>query len=287
MSRTADGKTSHDLTGALCVFLAAMFFSIGGLCIKVIPWSPLAINGARNLIASAVTGLYLRAARHRIRINRPVLIGAVSTMGTTTLFTIANKLTTAANAIVLQFTAPVFVIIFMALIFGVKPKRMEILTCGAVFLGVAVFFADGIRAGNTTGNVTAILSGMCYAGVFMMNTAKGADAVSSCFLSQLISGLIFAPLCLRETDFSRPVLATVLILGVVQVGVAYILFSIGIRRTNAVTASLIAGLEPVMNPIWVALFYGENVSLPAIVGAAIVIGAILIYNVRTAVPQSG
>ena len=286
MNELSAPKTTQNLTGTICVFLASMFFSFGGLCVKLVPWSPLAINGARNMIAAVVTGLFLLLTHHRIRINRPVIIGALSTMGATSFFTVANKLTTAANTIVLQFTAPVFVIIFMALFFHTKPRRIDIITCAAVFFGVCIFFVDGIQAGNTLGNVTAILSGICYAGVFMMNTAKEADALSSCFLAQLVSGIIYTPLCLKETDFSRSVLLIVLFLGVIQVGIAYILLSVGIRRTNAVTASLIAGLEPVMNPIWVAFFYGENVSLPAIIGAVIVVGAILIYNVRTAAVQS-
>lgn len=269
-----------ERTGVLCVLLASVFFSIGGLCVKLIPWSPLAINGARNLIGAAVIGLYLLITHYRIRVNLPVIIGALSTMGVTTLFVMANKLTTAANAIVLQYTAPVFVIIFMALFFGVKPQRRDIFTCAAVFLGVCIFFVDGIRAGNMTGNLIAVLSGVCYAGVFMMNTAREADPISSCFLGQLAAGILFTPFCLGETDFSPSTIMIIVILGVVQVGLAYILLSVGIRRTNPVTASLITGLEPVMNPLWVAVFYGETISPFAMAGAVIVVGAILIYNVR-------
>ena len=274
-------KSGGRYAGAVCVFLASVFFSIGGLCMKMIPWSALAINGARNLLGSAVIGLYLLITRHRIRWSLPVFIGALSTMSVTTTFAAANKLTTAANAIVLQFTAPVFVILFMAILFRVKPTKGDILTCAAVFLGVCLFFVDGLRTGNLAGDLIAVLSGVCYAGVFMMNTAEKADAVSSVFLGQLAAGLLLTPFCLRETDFSVPVLATVLVLGVVQVGLAYLLLSVGIRRTGAVAASLISGLEPIMNPIWVALFYGERISGLAIVGAVIVVGAIVLYNVRT------
>ena len=271
--------------GTACVFLASLLFSIGGLCMKLIPWSALAINGARNLIGSLVIGVYLLVTRHKIRWSLPVLIGALSTMSVTTLFALANKLTTAANAIVLQFTAPAFVIVLMAVLFGVKPTKRDVLTCAAVFFGVGLFFVDGLRTGHLAGDLAAVLSGLCYAGVFMMNTAKKADAVSSCFLGQLAAGLIFTPFCLRETDFSPPVLATVLILGVFQVGLAYLLLSVGIRRTGAVTASLISGLEPILNPIWVALFYGERISRLAILGAVIVVGAIVLYNARTVMGQ--
>ena len=265
-----------------CVIAASVCFSTGGLFIKLIPWSGLAINGARNLIGAAVIGLYMLATHHRLVMNRTVAIGAVSMIGVTSLFALANKMTTAANAIVLQFTAPVFVILLMGLIYRSRPTRADLLTCAAVLLGVCLFFVDGIRAGNLPGNVIAVLSGVCYAGVFMMNTGKGADAISSSFWGQLTAGILFTPLCLRETDFSAPTLLAVLALGVIQVGGAYILFSEGIRCTPPVTASLITGLEPILNPLWVALFYGETLSPLSAVGAVIVVGGIVMYNVYRA-----
>ncbi len=275
-NQVSSGKERRSV---LFVFLASVCFSTGGLFIKLVPWSALAINGARNLIGAAVIGLYLLITRRKIVFNRRVLTGALSMIGVTTLFAVANKLTTAANTIVLQFTAPVFVILFMSLFYHQKPGRVDLVTCFLVLLGVVLFFVDGIQAGNLTGNIVAILSGVCYAGVFMMNTGKGADAISSCFLGQLTAGLVMTPLCFRETDFSLPVMAAVLALGIVQVGGAYILFSIGIRHTQAVTASLITGMEPIMNPLLVAAFYGEQVSALAVTGAVIVVCSILAYNV--------
>ena len=263
----------------LCVFLASVCFSTGGLFIKLVPWSPLAINGARNLIGAAVIGIYLLATRHRLVFSKRVLVGALSMIGVTTLFAVANKMTTAANTIVLQFTAPVFVILFMAVIYRQKPGRLDVIICFLVLLGVVLFFVDGIRAGNLAGNVIAILSGVCYAGVFMMNTGEKTDAISSCFLGQLAAGIIFTPLCLQETDFSFPVTAAVIALGVVQVGGAYILFSAGIRHTPAVTASLLTGMEPILNPLLVALFYGEHVSTLSVIGSVIVVCSILTYNI--------
>ena len=264
---------------ALCVFLASVCFSTGGLFIKLIPWSALSINGARNLIGAGVIGIYLLLTRRKILFNRRVLIGALSMIGVTTLFAVSNKLTTAANAIVLQFTAPVFVILFMAVLYKQKPGKADTVTCFAVLLGVVLFFVDGIQAGTLPGNVAAVLSGICYAGVFMMNTGKDADAISSCFIGQLAAGLIFTPLCFRETDFSSPVIAAILALGVIQVGGAYILFSIGIRHTPPVTASLITGMEPILNPLLVAVFYGEEVSALSIAGSVIVVFSIIAYNV--------
>ena len=269
----------------LFVFLASVCFSTGGLFIKLIPWNALAINGARNLIGALVIGSYLLITRRRIVFSRRVLIGALSMIGVTTFFVLANKMTTAANTIVLQFTAPVFVIIFMAVLYRQKPGKADLTVCFLVLLGVILFFVDGIRAGNLAGNLLAVLSGVCYAGVFMMNTGRNADAISSCFLGQLAAGLLFAPLCFRETDFSLPVLLPVLALGVVQVGVAYILFSIGIRNTPPVTASLITGMEPIMNPLLVAAFYGETITALSVAGSIIVVCSILAYNLWLAKKQ--
>ena len=272
-------KEKNHYGSLLCVFLASVCFSTGGLFIKIIPWNALAINGARNLVGACVIGIYLCIRRHRIVFSRQVFIGAASLIGVTSLFSISNKLTTAANAIVLQFTAPVFVILLMTIVYKAKPRKADILTCIAVFSGVCLFFVDGIQAGSWLGNVTAILSGICYAGVFMMNTGDHADALSSCFLGQLTAGILFSPLCAMETDFSASTTAAILALGIIQVGGAYVLLSEGIQKTPPVTASLITGLEPVMNPLWVAVFYGEKISLLSAAGSVIVISSIVIYNI--------
>ena len=266
----------------LFVFLASLCFSTGGLFIKLIPWSPLAINGARNLIGAAVIGIYLLITRHRIVFSRRVMIGALSMIGVTTLYAAANKLTTAANTIVLQFTAPVFVMLFMAVFYRQRPGRADLTVCILVLSGIVLFFIDGIQAGNLAGNILAVLAGVCYAGVFMMNTGKNADAISSCFLGQLAAGILFTPLCFQETDFSLPVVASVAALGIIQVGGAYILFSIGIRNTPPVAASLITGMEPILNPLLVAAFYGEHVSALSVAGCVIVVCSVLVYNLRLA-----
>ena len=113
--------------GTLCVFLAAVLYSIGGLFIKLIPWGGMAINGGRTAVALVVIGLYLKLTGHRPKMNLWVLVGALAVCGTNILFSIANKLTTAGNAIVLQFTAPIFVILFSVLFFGKRPQRLDML----------------------------------------------------------------------------------------------------------------------------------------------------------------
>ena len=269
--------------GIFYVLMAAVLFSIGGLCIKMVPWSPLAINGARNLISSIMIGIYLKMTHHKIVINPAVLFGAVCMTGVTTLYTIANKLTTAANTIVLQFTAPVFVIFFMWIFFKERPKRVDIIATAAVFAGILCFFIDGLSSGNMLGNIVAVLSGVAYAGVFMMNSLEKSDSLSSIFLGQALSAVTCIWFVFGETDFGVTAVGGILALGIFQVGLAYILMSKGLDEVPAVTASLTTAIEPILNPILVAIFYHEMITPLSFVGAVIVIIAVVGYNVLKAV----
>ena len=269
--------------GIFYVLMAAVLFSIGGLCIKMVPWSPLAINGARNLISSIMIGIYLKMTHHKIVINPAVLFGAVCMTGVTTLYTIANKLTTAANTIVLQFTAPVFVIFFMWIFFKERPKRVDIIATVAVFAGILCFFIDGLSSGNMLGNIVAVLSGVAYAGVFMMNSFEKSDSLSSIFLGQALSAVTCIWFVFGETDFGVTAVGGILALGIFQVGLAYILMSKGLDEVPAVTASLTTAIEPILNPILVAIFYHEMITSLSFVGAVIVIIAVVGYNVLKAV----
>lgn len=266
--------------GPLMMLGAALLFSIGGAIIKLIPWSPLAINGARNLIAAVVMGIYIRLTHHRLKFNKTVAFGAMCMFGVTTLFIIANKLTTAANAIILQYACPIWIILMMLAFFRKKPSRKDLLTMAVIFAGILCFFFDSLSGGSILGDLAAVVSGVFYAGVFLLNSFEDGDALSSMFFGQLACGVLLSPLTLRETTFSPVILAAVFVAGAIQIGLAYILFSEGTRYTNPVAASLIAAVEPIMSPVWVAIFWGEILSPLSLVGAAIVIGAVLAYNLK-------
>lgn len=270
---------SKNRSGTIFVFTAAVLYSIGGLCIKLIPWGGMSINGGRTAIALLVIGAYLVMTRHRPRFNRWIALGAVSVFGTNALFSIANKLTTAANVIVLQFTAPIFVILFSALFFHKKPRRLDVLACLVVLTGILFFFLDSLEMGGGLGNLLALLSGISYAGVFLMNDMPHADAISSVFWGDVLSAVTGLPFLLRETEFSTVTIISLVILGAFQVGVAYVCLCIGLKTTPPVTASLISGIEPVLNPILVSVFYREAVGGFALVGAAIVICGVIGYNI--------
>ena len=265
--------------GTLFVAISAALYSIGGLCIKVIPWNGMSINGGRTAIALVVIGAYLLWTKHPLRLNRWVALGALSVFGTNALFSLANKLTTAANAIVLQFTVPIFVMLFSALFFRKKPQKLDLAACAVVLGGILFFCLDSLEMGGGLGNFLALLSGVSYAGVFLMNDMPDSDAISSVFWGDVLSAVTGLPFLAHETEFTATAVFSLVILGAFQVGVAYVLLCIGLKTTPPVTASLISGIEPVLNPILVAIFYKEAIGAYAMVGAAIVIGGVVAYNV--------
>ena len=266
----------------LMVLSASLCFATGGLFMKLIPWNALAINGVRNLIASAVIGAYILMTHHKLKFNPTVMIGAVSMAGVTTCYAIANKLTTAGNTIILQYTAPVWIMVMVYLFFGKKPSRTGIISLLIVFAGILCFFFEGLSTGRWLGDLIALLSGIFYAGVFMLNSFEKGDALSSVFFGQLLCGIFLSPLVLKETVFSMPVLIAVFFLGAVQVGLAYIFFTTGTKYIDPLTASIINALEPILNPVLVAIFYGEKLGVLSLAGAAIVLCGIMYYNIKEA-----
>ena len=265
--------------GTLFVAISAALYSIGGLCIKVIPWNGMSINGGRTAIALVVIGAYLLWTKHPLRLNRWVALGALSVFGTNALFSLANKLTTAANAIVLQFTVPIFVMLFSALFFRKKPQKLDLAACAVVLGGILFFFLDSLEMGGGLGNFLALLSGVSYAGVFLMNDMPDSDAISSVFWGDVLSAVTGLPFLAHETEFTATAVFSLVILGAFQVGVAYVLLCIGLKTTPPVTASLVSGIEPVLNPVLVALFYGEVMGPLSFLGAVIVVGGVVGYNV--------
>jgi len=271
---------SASTKGAVYVFLSAVCFSIGGLFMKYVPWNGLAINSARNIFSVLVLALFFRLSRHRLRINRTVLIGALAITGTNILYCIANKLTTAGNTIILQFTAPIWVMIFTSLLFKKRPTRLDIIAAVFVFGGVICFFVDSLSSGHTLGDVLALLSGVFYSGVFMLNSNEDSDSLSSVLLGMMLNVLTGLPFLIAEKPLAAEakVWAAILVLGIVQLGLAYVFLTKGLERTPAVPASLISGIEPVLNPLLVAIFYGEMLTPLSLVGAAIVFISVLSYN---------
>lgn len=286
MERTGKTNINTDsLRGTVYVLLSAICFSTGGVLIKLIPWSSMTIQGIRSIFSILVVGGYMLLRRQRFVWNKTVFWGAICNTVMAFSFVAATKLTTAANAIVLQFTEPIFVILLMWFIYKKKPGKDALIACAVVFAGILCFFFESLGAGQMAGDLLAILSGFTYALVMMMKKFEGADFESSLIVSNIISAVVGIPVYFR--DFSTVSVADawvfMLLLGVVQFGLSYIFLSKGLDYVSPVTASLTSTIEPILNPILVAVFYGEKIGAAAVVGAVLVVGAAAVYNVRQSI----
>jgi len=271
---------TEERKGVLFVFVAAVLYSLGGLCIKLIPdWSGLALNAGRNGIALVVYVIFFAATRHRPRFNRWIFLGACCVCATNVLFAVANKMTTAANSIVLEYTAPIFVILLSAIFLRRRPDRLDLAACAVVFLGVLCFFLESLGGGHLSGDLLALLSGVTYGGVFMLNEVPNGDPISSVFWSATMSTLIGLPQMVQQPRLEGTALVSMLVLGVFQLGLAFVFLTVGLKTTSSITASLVTGIEPVLNPVLVAVFYHEYMGVFSVIGACIVIVGVVGYNV--------
>ncbi len=274
-------KNKQSARGPLFVVFAAILMSTGGICFKLLPWGSLAINGFRSILSASVMLLFAKLSGHRLRFNRAVAVGSIGVAATTTLYSIAVKLTTSGAAIVLQYALPVWTMVFTAIMFRKKPRKADILTCVVVLAGISLCFYEGLAAGRTLGNILALLSGVTYSFVFLSNSTKNGDTLSSLIFGAFISIAVGLPFVFREPLAETTPLSGFLLcyLGIVQIGIAYVMLSKGLETTPPVTATLLSTVEPVLNPIWVAVFYSEPITLLFAAGGLIVLGSVTAYQV--------
>ena len=273
-------KSDSKTTGLIFLLAAAILFSLGGMLVKLVPWHPMAISCARSAIGGAELYLYMKLRGHRLILNRAVLLGGFAMGATSMLYVVAAKLTTAANAILLQYTAPVFIIFFMWAIFKVKPTKLDIGATAVLFCGVVLFFLDSLGGGGMAGNLIALCAGVTWALVFMMKQWDGADNLSSVFFGCVFCVAVGLPwMFSASVEWTAPAIAGILVIGIFQFGAAYICMAEGLGTTPPLTASLVSMIEPVLNPIWVAVFVHEKIGALSLIGAAIVIAGTVVYNV--------
>ena len=268
--------------GTVFVLLSAIFFATGGLLIKLNTWSSYSINGVRCLFAFMVMAVYMKVIHHKFVVNLPVLFTAVANYGMALTFVMANKMTTAANAIVLQFTMPIFIILMLWVFWKKKPDRAAVAACLVSFFGILCFFYESLSAGGMAGNLMAVFSGFLYAIVFVSKKIKGSDFESSVLISFLNSFFSAIPSIVKEPEIMGMNLFLCMLLGVCQMGLAFICLAKGLETVQPVTASLISMIEPILNPILVALVCGEKIGIIALIGAVIVLGSALFYNIHDA-----
>lgn len=260
--------------GNLYILFTALLWSTGGLLIKFIPWNPYIINSLRSLLALLFFVVIRRGIR--IKVNKTILLAAVCLMLTNLLYVMANKMTTAANAIVLQYLSPIFVLVFACIQQKKLPSWKQVAVVLVAFGGMVLFFLDQLDPGRLAGNLLAIGAGLCFAGVFFLNAREEASSDDSSMLAFGMSFLVGLPFYGSGShEITLPAVLAILALGLVQVGFAYYLFGKGCKLTTPVNASLIGLIEAVLNPVWVLLALGERPGPWALAGGGLILGAVV------------
>jgi len=261
----------------------ALLWSIAGLFIKTIDWNPIAIAGVRSLIASIVIFIYLK--HPKIHLSFPQIAAAIANAATMLLFVAANKTTTAANAILLQYLAPVLTVFISAVLLKERARGEQFAALPLVALGMILMFFDELSSGKLFGNVLAIMSAITFSFYFVfMRMQKDGSPLESILLSHWLTAGIWIVLLffLPVPQVTSKSLIAVAILGIVQVGLSAILFSVAIKRISAVQANLIAVIEPVFNPVWVFFAIGEAPGTNTLIGGSIIIIAVTMASIISA-----
>lgn len=278
----------------MMLVLCGLFWSSAGVLIKFVDWNAIAIWSAR----SAIAALTLYAVRRpSLRgIQRAEWYPAIALAMTTGLFVIANKLTTPANAILIQYSAPVWVALLGQWFLGERARPLDWLTIVLVLGGIALFFFEDITFDHAAGNGVALAAGVAFAfsAMTMRRAAlsKGAsgediDPLRPLFLGNLIGAVVGLPGWFVGSPPDVDGWLALVALGVVQQAVAYLCYAVAIRRATALEAMLIPVIEPILSPVWVALVFGEWPGGLALVGGAVVVGAVTMRGMLSARPGRG
>jgi drug/metabolite transporter, DME family len=269
----------------LFVLAAALLWSTGGLFIKWTTLSGLELSCWRSFFAIFTVALLTR--REGFGINRITAIASVLYAVLLILFVLATKTTTAANAIFLQYTAPVYLLILEPLVYKEKFRSRDLMTVLVCLGGMALFFVGQLRPEDVTGNLLALASGLCFAFYFLLlrhPRAREVNRASSVIYGNTLAVLLTLPWGLATlTSITSPDLMSAAYLGIVQLGISYTLFTVGMSRgVRSLDAGIICYVEPVLNPVWVFLFLGERPSRWAILGGAIIIVAVISHMILDA-----
>jgi drug/metabolite transporter (DMT)-like permease len=269
----------------LFLMLAAVLWSTSGLLVKVIDWQPMAILGGRSLFASLVFLVYLR--RLPTKWTGWMILAAVASILTQFLFVTSTKLTTAANAIFLQYTAPIYVVMLAFWFLREKPARTDWISMGIIFLGLVLFFGDQLSTNGLYGNILAVISGVTSAVmVVSLRAQKDGSPAESMLIASIFMAVIGFPYILKET-WTVTNWSIIGYLGLFQIGLAFLFFARGIKHIPALEANLVGTLEPILNPVWVFLFLGERMGSFALLGGLVVLAGVIFNAVGSACAARG
>ena len=272
---------TKERIATLQMLLCATLWSIAGILFKLIPWNGFAVAGMRSLIAGITIYVCMRLMGLGYIFNRKTLIAGFFSGCTYLCFTVANKLTTSANAIVLQFTSPIFIIIYSAVFFGRVPRKQDVAVVLATLFGISLFFFDRLKPGYLLGNFVAIAAGMFMAGMYVaVGEIEEEERFSGILNGQALTFLAGFPVFLATKPPITPTAITaLLILGVFQLGLSYVLYVKASKYCPPLACCLLGAVEPLLNPVWVFLFNGERPGVFALLGAAVVITSITVWSI--------
>lgn len=300
---TESGKKLNP--GPLYLTISAICWSTAGVLTKLIPFGAMTVACIRGIIAALIQVIYLFFTRKEERaqlfslkgwLKRPIVLTAICYLGESSLFMFANKMTSAGSAIVLQNTSPVYLMLMGLIFLRKKPSGMDCCVGAVIFSGILLSMMDTLRGGALPGsnpmlgNLLALLSGVFYAGVFFTSQLPGADALRSTILGNAMY-FLFLPFVFSDPAVMHPqstgvalpmAWGAMLFMGVIQMAIPWITFSLGISRTPALQASFITMIEPVLNPILAFFFLQEAMGGLSVAGSVLVVVTILIYNILSA-----
>ena len=264
---------------------AAILWSLAGVLIKWVSLPALTVAGFRSAIALPVLLLFF--GRRAVNFSASQLVGGVCYAATVTLFVSATKLTTSGNAILLQYTAPLYVALLSGWLLDERTRWFDWAAIAAVLCGMSLFFIDQLSADGMTGNILAVLSGVAFASLIIaMRRQKDASPAGSAILGNLLTVLICLPWMVQSPPGGADWVGLVL-LGVFQIGLSYACYVVAIKSVTAMEGILIPVLEPILNPLWTLLFMGERLGPWALLGGVVVILSIIFRSLmdsRRSVP---
>ena len=265
----------------LCVCISSFLWASGGMLVKLINAYPLTISGMRAIFALPV--LLLIYPPSTLRFTKRAWLIASSFAATGLLYILANKLTTAANAIVLQYISPIFIILFGRMIFKKRVVKADVLVSTACILGMAMFFLDGLSPGNMLGNILAICGSITNAIMFMAMSRTDEHRGSILVASQLGTALIALPfILLYPPVFTLQSTAVFILFGGFQCALPNAIYAAGSQHCSALEANLISMIEPLVNPLLVMLLFGEKPGSFAMFGGGIILISVLLWNIKKA-----
>ncbi|MBN2618315.1 MAG: DMT family transporter [Spirochaetales bacterium] len=263
-------------TAVIGLILTAILWSTGGLFIKMVNGHPIAISGARAGIA-ALFMLFIVKFKF-IPFTKNIVFGMIFYSITVIGFVTANKLTTSANAVLLQYIAPVWVAIFAAIFLKDKLRRSDFVSIAFMLFGLRLFFLDELSTGMFLGNAIAVLTSFSFAGFFIVvKTIPDQNKIYPIIYGNILSFLIGIPFFSSQLLLT-PSISALLFLGIFQIGLAYVLYSKSMVYLKALDAVLIPVIEPLLNPVWVFLFIGEIPTVTTILGGFFVIASVLLRS---------